>query len=125
MALVAHRIQHLHGSMHAHTKQRQLSDDEVQQQLHDDVQQSSQHYVFMLHTLMVMIGENLLVSDDNKQHGALNSWDLVDSTAQLRQENTMYIWLEDVRSERSYPCAAKVSEVPMTPCVRLASCSLC
>ena len=110
MALVAHRIQHLHGSMHAHTKQRQRSDDEVQQQLHDDVQQSSQHYVFMLHTLMGMIGENLLVSDDNKQHGALNSW---------------YIWLEDVRSERSYPCAAKVSEVPMTPCVRLASCSLC
>ena len=95
MALVAHRIQHLHGSMHAHTKQRQLSDDEVQQQLHDDVQQSSQHYVFMLHTLMVMIQENLLLSDDNTQRGALNSLDLVGSTAQLRQDNRICIWLKD------------------------------
>ena len=47
-----------------------------------------------------MIQESLLLSDDDKQRGALNSLDLVGSTAQLREENRICIWLEDVWSER-------------------------
>ena len=54
----------------------------------------------MLHNLMVMIQEYLLLSDDDKQRGALNSLDLVGSTAQLREDNRICIWLEDVWSER-------------------------
>jgi len=95
-ALVAHRIEPLHGSMHAHTKKRHRSDDEVQQQVHDHVRQRSQNYAFMLHNLMVMIQEYLLLSDDNKQRGALKSLDLVGSTAQLREDNRICIWLQDV-----------------------------
>ena len=48
----------------------------------------------------VMIQEYLLLSDDDKQRGALNSLDLVGSTAQLREENRICVWLEDVWSER-------------------------
>ena len=99
-ALVAHRIQPLHGSMHAHTKKRHRSDHEVQQQVHDDVQQRSQNYAFMLHNLMVEIQEYLLLSDDDKQRGALKSLELVGSTAQLCEDNRICIWLEDVWSER-------------------------
>ena len=94
-ALVAHRIQPLHGSMRAHTKKHR-SADEVKQQVDDEVQERSQNYAFMLHNLMVMIQEYLLLSDDNKQRGALNSLDLVGSTAQLREGNRICIWLEDV-----------------------------
>ena len=54
----------------------------------------------MLHNLMAMIQEYLLLSDDDKQRGALNSFDLVSSTAQLREDNRICIWLEDVWSER-------------------------
>ena len=97
---MAHRIQPLHGSMHAITKKRHRSDNEVQQQVHDDVQQRSQNYAFMLHNLMAMIQEYLLLSDDNKQSGALNSLHLVGSTAQLHEDNRICIWLEDVWSER-------------------------
>ena len=97
---MAHRIEPLPGSMRANTKKRPRSDHEVQQQVHDDVQQRSQNYAFMLHNLMVMIQEYLLLSDDNKQRGALNSLDLVGSTAQLREDNRICIWLEDVWSER-------------------------
>ena len=68
--------------------------DEVEQQVH------AQNYAFMLHNLMVMIQEYLLLSDDDKQRGALNSLDLVGSTAQLREDNRICIWLEDVWSER-------------------------
>ena len=50
----------------------------------------------MLHNLMVMIQENLLLSDDNKQRGALNSLRLVGSTAQRHEDNRICIWLEDV-----------------------------
>ena len=81
-------------------EKRHRSDNEVQQQVHDDVQQRSQNYAFLLHNLMAMIQEYLLLSDDNKQRGALNSLDLVGSTAQLREDNRICIWLEDVRSER-------------------------
>ena len=81
-------------------KQGHRSDGEVQQQVHDEVQERSQNYAFMLHNLMVTIQEYLLLSDDNKQRGALKSLELVGSTAQLREDNRICIWLEDVWSER-------------------------
>ena len=87
---MAHRIQPLHGSMHTHTKKR----------LHGDQEVHAQNYAFMLHNLMVTIQEYLLLSDDNKQRGALKSLELVGSTAQLREDNRICIWLEDVWSER-------------------------
>ena len=96
-ARVAHRIQPLHGSMHAHTKKRHRSDDEDQQQVHDDVQQRSENYAFMLQNLMVMIQDYLVLSDDNEQRGALKSLDLVGGTAQLNENNRICIWLEDCR----------------------------
>ena len=49
---------------------------------------------------MAMIQEYLLLSDDDKQRGALKSLELVGSTAQLREDNRICIWLEDVWSER-------------------------
>ena len=49
---------------------------------------------------MVMIQDYFLLSDDDKQRGALNSLDLVGITAQLREDNRICIWLEDVWSER-------------------------
>ena len=76
------------------------SDDKVQQQVHDEVQERSQHYAFMSHNLMVMIQEYLLLSDDDKQRGALKSLELVGSTAQRREDNRICMWLEDVRSNR-------------------------
>ena len=79
-------------------KKRHRSDHDVRQQVHDDVQQRSQDYAFMLHNLMVVIQEYLLLSDDNNQSGALSSLDLVGSTAQLYEDNRICIWLEDVRS---------------------------
>ena len=54
----------------------------------------------MLHNLMVLIQEYLLLSDDDTQRGALQSLELVGSTAQLREDNRICIWLEDVWSER-------------------------
>ena len=50
----------------------------------------------MLRNLMVMNQEYLLLSDDNTERGALNSLHLVGSTAQLREDNRICIWLEDV-----------------------------
>ena len=97
---MAHRIQPLHGSMHAHTKQRNRSVDEFQQQVHDDVHQRSEKYAVMLHSLMKMIQNYLLLSDDSKQRGAKNSLDLAGSTAQQHENNRICIWLEDVWSER-------------------------
>ena len=67
--------------------------DEVEQQVH------AQHYAFMLHNLMVMVQAYLLLSDDDKPRGALQSLELVGSTAQLREDNRICIWLEDVSSE--------------------------
>ena len=81
-------------------KKGRRSDDEIQQQDNDEVQKSSQNYAFMLHNLMVVIQEYLLLSDDDKERGALNSLNLVGSTAQLREDNRICIWLEDVWSER-------------------------
>ena len=54
----------------------------------------------MLHNLLVTIQEYLLLSDDSKECGALKSLELVGSTAQLREDNRICIWLEDVWSER-------------------------
>ena len=68
--------------------------------IHDDEEVHAQNYAFMLHNLMVTIQEYLLLSDDNKQRGALKSLELVGSTAQLREDNRICIWLEDVWSER-------------------------
>ena len=53
----------------------------------------------MLHNLMVLIQEYLLLSDDDKQRGAFKSLELVGSTAQLRENSRICIWLEDVWSE--------------------------
>ena len=76
------------------------SDDNSQQQDHDEVKQSSQNYAFMLQDLMAMIQEYLLLNDDDKHRGALTSVELVGSTAQLREDNRICMWLEDVWSER-------------------------
>ena len=87
--------------MHAYTKRqkkRYRSYEEVQQQVHYDVEQRSQSYAFMLQNLMVMVQEYLLLSDD-KQREALNSLKLVGSTAQVPEDNRICIWLEDVWSE--------------------------
>ena len=99
-ALVARRIEPTHGSMNAHTKRqkRNRSYEEVQQQVHYDVEQRSQSYAFMLQNLMVMVQEYLLLGDD-KQRGALDSLKLVGSTAQVPEDNRICIWLEDVWSE--------------------------
>ena len=48
---------------------------------------------------MVMI-QDLLLRDDDTEHGALTNLELVGSTAQLREDNMICIWLEDVWSER-------------------------
>ena len=90
--------------MHAHTKKGRR-DDEGNQQLwsrSDEAEQQvhAQNYAFMLQNLMVMIQEYLLLSDDDKQSGALKSLELVRSTAQLRTDNRICIWCEDVWSER-------------------------
>ena len=66
----------------------------------DEQREHAQNYAFMLHNLMVMIQDYLLLSDDDKQRGALKSLELVGSTAQLREDNRICIWLEDVWSER-------------------------
>ena len=76
--------------------QTHRSDDDAQQQVHDEVQERSQNYAFMLYNLMTMIQENLLLTDDDKQRGALNSSDLVGGTAQLNENNRICIWLEDL-----------------------------
>ena len=56
----------------------------------------AQNYKFMLRNLMALIQEYLLLSDDDKQQGALKSLDFVGSTAQLRSDNRICVWLEDV-----------------------------
>ena len=101
---MAHRIQPLHGSMHAHTKKRHRDHENNQKvrpsSYEAEQQHRAQNYAFMLHNVMVLIQEYLLLSDDDKQRGALKSLDLVGSTAQLREDNKICIWLEDVWSER-------------------------
>ena len=102
-APVAHRIQPLHGSMHAHTKKRH-HDDEGNQQLwsrsdKDEQREHAQNYAFMLHNLMVVIQDYLLLNDDDNRRGQQSSLELVNSTAQRRGDNRICIWLEP-----SMPC---------------------
>ena len=85
---VAHRIQPLHGSMNAHTKHRQ------DQCVH------AQSYASMLHNLMDTIQNYILLNDNDKERGALTSLELVDSLAQVREDNRICIWLEDVQTQR-------------------------
>ena len=59
-----------------------------------------QNLVWQLRNLMLLIQEYLLLNDDHKQRGALALLELVRSTAQLREDNRICIWLEDVWSER-------------------------
>ena len=54
----------------------------------------------MSHNVMVTIQEYLLLSDDDRQRGALRSLELVGSTSQLREDSRICIWLADVRIER-------------------------
>ena len=61
----------------------------------DDQEGQAQNYACMLHNLMVTIQEHLLFSDDDKR-GVLKSVELVGSTAQVREDNRICIWLEDV-----------------------------
>ena len=96
---VAHRIEPLHGSMTGHTKKRQRSDDNDQQQDPDEVHQKSQNYALMLQNLMHMLQQHLLLSDDNIQSRAQKSLDLVGGTATESEDNMICIWLEDVRDE--------------------------
>ena len=84
-------------------KKRHRSNDAVQQQDHDDVEEKCQNYAFMLDNLMDLIQENLLISDDNQHSGALNSLDLVGGTRQQFMTTGSAFGLRT--------CAAKVSEV--------------
>ena len=69
---------------------------QTQQSYDCEVQQRSQNYAFMLHNLMVMIQDYLLLNDDENGSGAVNSLALVNGTSQLRENNRICIWLEDV-----------------------------
>lgn len=54
----------------------------------------------MLHILMDTIQNYLLLNGNDKERGALTSWELVDSTAQVREDNRIWRWLEDVQTQR-------------------------
>ena len=49
---------------------------------------------------MSTIQDYLVLSDDDKQHGARESLKLVGGTAEKREDNRICIWLEDVKNER-------------------------
>ena len=61
---MAHRLQPLPASMKAHRQKRHRSD-EFEQQDH------AQNYALMLHNLMVTIQDYLLLSDNDRERGAL------------------------------------------------------
>ena len=54
----------------------------------------------MLHNLMDAIQDYLLLNDDDKERGSLTSLELVGSIAQVREDNRICIWLEDVQTQR-------------------------
>ena len=62
----------------------------------DDQGDHAQTYAFMLHSPLVSTQEYLLLSDDDKERGALTSSKLVNSTAQNRDDHRICIWLEDI-----------------------------
>ena len=95
--------QNLVWQLHAHTKKRHR-DDEGNQQLwsrsdEDEQQKHAQNYALMLRNLMVVFQDYLLLSDDDNRCGARSSLELVNSTAQHREDNRICIWLEEVKSE--------------------------
>ena len=90
--------------IYARTYEKRHRDDERHQQLRsrsdeDEQQDHAQNYAFMLHNLMVVIQDYLLLSDDDNRCGARSSLELVDSTARLREDNRICIWLQEVGSE--------------------------
>ena len=58
----------------------------------------AQNYASMLHNLMDTIQNYILLNDNDKERGALTSLEIVDSTAQVREDNRSCIWLEDVQT---------------------------
>ena len=54
----------------------------------------------MLHNLMDTMQNYLLLNDNDKERGALQSLELVDRFAQVREDNRICIWLEDVQTQR-------------------------
>ena len=60
----------------------------------------AQSYASMLHNLMDTIQNYLLLNDNDKERGALQSLELVDSIAQVREDNRICICLEDVQTQR-------------------------
>ena len=54
----------------------------------------------MLHNLMDAIQDYLLLNDNDKERGALQSLAPVGSSAQVREDNRICIWLEDVQTQR-------------------------
>ena len=56
----------------------------------------AESYAFMVRDLMKMLQDYLLLGDDDKQRGALNSLQLVGSTPDVREDNRICIWLEDM-----------------------------
>ena len=79
--------------MPTHTKKRPRGGG-----LSDEVEQRCLNYRLMLTDLMRMLQEYLLLSDTYDQRRALESWRLVDSSAELHDENTMCLWLEELYS---------------------------
>ena len=75
-------------------KQRHRDDQEVHAETDQKV--NAQSYKFMLHNLMALIQEYLLLSDDDTQRGSLTSLAPVGSTPQLRENNRICIWLDDL-----------------------------
>ena len=49
---------------------------------------------------MDTIQNDLLLDDNDKERGTLNSLELVDSPAQVREDNRICTWLEDVQTQR-------------------------
>ena len=83
----------------SHIRKKRQRSDEVQHNVHDYVQQKAQNYAKMLHNLMSMIQDYLLLTDDKKHCGALNSSKLVGSTAETRLDNKICIWLQEVTTK--------------------------
>ena len=50
----------------------------------------------MLHSLMSAIQDYLLVIDNNKEQGALESLALVNRTAKKKDDNVICVWLEEI-----------------------------
>ena len=95
---MSHRITPTHGGRNSQTNKRPHKEAEAIDPSHPDVIANCEKYKAMLCNLMDKIQEYLLLSDDNKQSGALNSLNLVGSTSQLREDNRICIWLQDVWS---------------------------